>query len=465
MPPPLSDGRHLHRRHAARPSTSMRATSSAFLMWTAEPHLVERKRIGFQVIIFLLVFAGLMYSPRRGSGRTSPTSRTRLARIDEAATFTAAARVPPGNFACGYGRILAYLAMPSGGMRQSVAASMRAAGPMMPAAVCLPKRQRGAEAIAQQIRADRHGADRKRGGNRGRGDAYAGVGVAASDEGERERGDAGAESSGHFGSLDDGFLCGGLIAAILIAGLSGCVSARLTGARKRPHAAHPPGWRSGQLSAIKAPGDAAPRAGLMTADDIKSLIRTIPDLSEARHPVPRHHHAHRRPAGFAAAIDGLVAPFAASRSTSSPASRRGGSSSAAPSPWRLACGFIPIRKKGKLPARTSQEYASNTASTSSRCTPMPCSRASAASWSMISSPPAARRSPRSISSAASAPKSLPPRSSSICPNSAVPRARRHAMSGPYPGQLRRTLNPSWPICTSTSATAPSRRGRCAAGCP
>ena len=34
---------------------------SAFLMWAAEPHLEARKRIGFQVMIFLIVFAGLLY--------------------------------------------------------------------------------------------------------------------------------------------------------------------------------------------------------------------------------------------------------------------------------------------------------------------------------------------------------------------------------------------------------------------
>lgn len=38
---------------------------SAFLMWAAEPHLVERKRLGFQVIIFLVVFAGLMYLTKK----------------------------------------------------------------------------------------------------------------------------------------------------------------------------------------------------------------------------------------------------------------------------------------------------------------------------------------------------------------------------------------------------------------
>ena len=30
-------------------------------MWTAEPKLEERKRMGLQVMIFLIVFAGLLY--------------------------------------------------------------------------------------------------------------------------------------------------------------------------------------------------------------------------------------------------------------------------------------------------------------------------------------------------------------------------------------------------------------------
>lgn len=38
---------------------------TAFLMWTAEPHLEQRKRIGFQVMLFLLVFAGLLYFTKK----------------------------------------------------------------------------------------------------------------------------------------------------------------------------------------------------------------------------------------------------------------------------------------------------------------------------------------------------------------------------------------------------------------
>jgi len=38
---------------------------SAFLMWAAEPHLVARKRMGFQVMIFLIVFAGLLYFAKK----------------------------------------------------------------------------------------------------------------------------------------------------------------------------------------------------------------------------------------------------------------------------------------------------------------------------------------------------------------------------------------------------------------
>ena len=38
---------------------------AAFLMWAAEPHMVQRKRIGFQVMVFLIVLAGLMYFTKK----------------------------------------------------------------------------------------------------------------------------------------------------------------------------------------------------------------------------------------------------------------------------------------------------------------------------------------------------------------------------------------------------------------
>jgi ubiquinol-cytochrome c reductase cytochrome b/c1 subunit len=38
---------------------------TAFLMWAAEPHMEQRKRIGFQVMIFLIVFAGLLYFTKK----------------------------------------------------------------------------------------------------------------------------------------------------------------------------------------------------------------------------------------------------------------------------------------------------------------------------------------------------------------------------------------------------------------
>ena len=36
-----------------------------FLTWAAEPHMEARKQTGFKVIIFLLVFAGIMYGVKR----------------------------------------------------------------------------------------------------------------------------------------------------------------------------------------------------------------------------------------------------------------------------------------------------------------------------------------------------------------------------------------------------------------
>ena len=38
---------------------------TAFLMWAAEPHLEARKRIGFQVMIFLVVLSGLLYFTKK----------------------------------------------------------------------------------------------------------------------------------------------------------------------------------------------------------------------------------------------------------------------------------------------------------------------------------------------------------------------------------------------------------------
>ena len=38
---------------------------SAFLMWAAEPHLEERKRTGFMVMVFLVIFTGLVYLTKK----------------------------------------------------------------------------------------------------------------------------------------------------------------------------------------------------------------------------------------------------------------------------------------------------------------------------------------------------------------------------------------------------------------
>jgi len=61
MPPPLTDGRVDYSDGSPQTVAQYSKDISAFLMWTAEPHLEARKRLGFQVMIFLLVFTGLMY--------------------------------------------------------------------------------------------------------------------------------------------------------------------------------------------------------------------------------------------------------------------------------------------------------------------------------------------------------------------------------------------------------------------
>jgi ubiquinol-cytochrome c reductase cytochrome c1 subunit len=65
MPPPLKDGIVTYTDGTPQTLDQYARDVSAFLMLTAEPHLVERKRMGFEVMIFLIVFAGLMYLTKR----------------------------------------------------------------------------------------------------------------------------------------------------------------------------------------------------------------------------------------------------------------------------------------------------------------------------------------------------------------------------------------------------------------
>ena len=62
MPPQLFDEAVAYEDEAFPQTTEQYASDvSAFLMWLAEPHLVARKESGLRVIVFLLLFAGLMW--------------------------------------------------------------------------------------------------------------------------------------------------------------------------------------------------------------------------------------------------------------------------------------------------------------------------------------------------------------------------------------------------------------------
>ena len=65
MPPPLTDGQVTYTDGSPQTVDQYARDVAAFLMWAAEPHLMERKRIGFEVLIFLVVFAGLMYLTKK----------------------------------------------------------------------------------------------------------------------------------------------------------------------------------------------------------------------------------------------------------------------------------------------------------------------------------------------------------------------------------------------------------------
>lgn len=65
MPKPLSDGQVTFDDGAPATVQQYAKDISAFLMWTAEPHLEARKRTGLQVMLFLIVLSGLLYFTKK----------------------------------------------------------------------------------------------------------------------------------------------------------------------------------------------------------------------------------------------------------------------------------------------------------------------------------------------------------------------------------------------------------------
>ncbi|MFZ0650990.1 MAG: cytochrome c1, partial [Pseudolabrys sp.] len=65
MSPPLQAGQVTFDDGAPQTQEQYSKDISAFLMWAAEPHMVARKRIGLQVMIVLIVLAGLMYFTKK----------------------------------------------------------------------------------------------------------------------------------------------------------------------------------------------------------------------------------------------------------------------------------------------------------------------------------------------------------------------------------------------------------------
>jgi ubiquinol-cytochrome c reductase cytochrome b/c1 subunit len=65
MPPPLSNGQVDYTDGTPATLEQYSQDVAAFMMWAAEPKLVERKSLGFRVMIFLLAFAGLLYFTKK----------------------------------------------------------------------------------------------------------------------------------------------------------------------------------------------------------------------------------------------------------------------------------------------------------------------------------------------------------------------------------------------------------------
>jgi ubiquinol-cytochrome c reductase cytochrome c1 subunit len=65
MAPPLSDGQVTYDDGSPQTVDQYSRDVAAFLMWAAEPHMEARKKTGFSVMVFLVLFAGLVWATKR----------------------------------------------------------------------------------------------------------------------------------------------------------------------------------------------------------------------------------------------------------------------------------------------------------------------------------------------------------------------------------------------------------------
>lgn len=72
MPPPLTEGLVTYSDGTPATVSQMALDVTAFLTWTADPHMEERKRMGIKVIIFLSVVTTLLYVIMRRIWRRIP---------------------------------------------------------------------------------------------------------------------------------------------------------------------------------------------------------------------------------------------------------------------------------------------------------------------------------------------------------------------------------------------------------
>ena len=65
MPPPLSDGAVTYADGTKATVDQMAQDVTAFLAWAGEPKMEERKHLGFLVMVYLALFAVLLYLVKR----------------------------------------------------------------------------------------------------------------------------------------------------------------------------------------------------------------------------------------------------------------------------------------------------------------------------------------------------------------------------------------------------------------
>lgn len=127
-----------------------------------------------------------------------------------------------------------------------------------------------------------------------------------------------------------------------------------------PESAAPAHGRKGAIAPVRSGKlfEAPARGGKLSVDDLRALIREVPDFPKPGILFYDITTLLKVPAAYRRAVDLMIEPYLKDKIDAIVGMESRGFIFSAPMAYRLGVGFVPVRKLGRLPAETvSVEYA------------------------------------------------------------------------------------------------------------